>query len=223
MRYCFLFLFFASSLLYGQDNRNYIKSYVSSWGTCKNVALTMEGGDVAISGLNAFAYQGVPAEMAARLAQLNEQQELIDDIVLTEAGRWFILFADNGYYSDGAPAEMLSYLQQWNSEGEVINAITFNDSGDWVIIGQTKYAASTTDITYLLNQGSSEHGELWTACLTEDGMVAVYEGGYKYLGNVPYALKEQLKVTNINVWRLKFLADGSFFFADIDGNYSGYF
>jgi hypothetical protein len=59
---------------------------------------------------------------------------------------------------------------------------------------------------------------LWTACLTDDAAVAVFENGYSFMGNVPESLKNALRETSKDVYRLK-IAGNSWFFADSDGNY----
>lgn len=44
--------------------------------------------------------------------------------------------------------------------------------------------------------------------------------GYKFLGNVPQKLKDALKATKYDVYRIKFTKEGSYFFADQEGHYT---
>ena len=66
--------------------------------------------------------------------------------------------------------------------------------------------------------GTSEDAAL-AGRVTNTGLVAVYENGYKFLGDVPDNLIEKLNETDLDVYRLKFLSDGSYFIADEEGNY----
>lgn len=51
-------------------------------------------------------------------------------------------------------------------------------------------------------------------------MVRCFERGYEYHGNVPQVLKNALSKTTLNAYRVKFLPDGSYFFADEEGHCS---
>jgi hypothetical protein len=216
------FLLFINMGFAQTGGRAYIKQNIISWGECKNVALTLTGGDVAIYGTNGYAASGIPIGMSNALDELHGTNELIDDLVLTEDGSWFILFGSNGYKSYGAPSSLIQKLNTWNSQGEVINSVTFNDAGEWIAITDTKYSASDNSILEYLRGGEAEFGELWAAHMTNDGLVVCYARGFRFLGNVPANLKEKLGATDINVYRVKFLSDGTYFIADVMG-YFEYF
>jgi hypothetical protein len=216
------FLLFINMGFAQTGGRAYIKQNIISWGECKNVALTLTGGDVAIYGTNGYAASGIPIGMSNALNELHGTNELIDDLVLTEDGSWFILFGSNGYKSYGAPSSLIQKLNTWNSQGEVINSVTFNDAGEWIAITDTKYSASDNSILEYLRGGEAEFGELWAAHMTNDGLVVCYAKGFRVLGNVPANLKEKLGTTDINVYRVKFLSDGTYFIADVSG-YFEYF
>lgn len=201
------------------QGRKFLRDKIYEWGSCKNVAMTLTGGDIALTGRNGWAASGIPKDMSARLSALNSSNELIDDVVITENGSWLILWGDNGASWRGCPAGLESKIHQWNNNKEVINSITFNDNGDWIMISDTKYTASDSDIMEWLKDGENDYGELWAAHLTNDGLAVVYERGYKFLGEVPDNLKEKLEETTIDVYRLKFLSDGAFFIADKKGRY----
>ena len=72
----------------------------------------------------------------------------------------------------------------------------------------------------VIKDGLSDFGVLWTAQMTEDGAVLCFERGYEYHGNVPQVLKNALSKTTLNAYRVKFLPDGSYFFADEEGHCS---
>ncbi|MBD8019117.1 hypothetical protein [Kaistella pullorum] len=217
----FIFLIL-STFSYGQG-RKFLKDKIREWGECKNVAMTLTGGDIALKGKNGWAASGVPKSLTNKLSSLNENNELIDDIVLTENGRWLILWGNNGISSYGTPTSLDSKLTEWNDNGEMIYSITFNDNGDWVVISKTKFSASSSKIIDWISEGEQKYGELWAASITNTGLVVVYERGYKFLGDVPSSLKNKLDETKLNVFRLKFLSDGAYFIADFAGNYAYYF
>jgi hypothetical protein len=208
-----------STPTYERTGRKFLRDQISQWGECKNVAMTMTGGDVALYKKNGWAAQGAPKSMTEKFNELNEADRLIDDVVLTEEGNWLILWGNNGISSFGTPDGLYSKLKKWNQEKEVITSVTFNDLGDWIAITKKKYSASSEKIMKYIQEGENEYGEFWAAHLTNDGLVLCYERGYKYMGNVPENLKLKLKETKINVFRIKFLSDGSFFIADFKGNY----
>lgn len=182
--------------------------------------MTLTGGDVALQRINGYAAQGAPIAMTNKLEELNGKNELIDDIVLTESGSWLILWGNNGISSYGTPPSLYSKLSKWNDENEVITSVTFNDNGDWIAITKTKYSASSQKIMNYIKEGERKHGEFWAAHLTNDGLVLCFERGYSFLGNVPNNLKTKLSETKLNVFRIKFLSDGSYFIADFDGRYA---
>lgn len=209
-----------SSPINERSGRKFLRDKIQEWGECKNVAMTLTGGDVALQRINGWAAQGAPTAMTDKLSELNRKNQLIDDIVLTESGSWLILWGNNGISSFGTPTGLYPKLKKWNDENEVITSVTFNDRGDWIAITKKKYSASSEKVMDYIRDGENEFGEFWAAHLTNDGMVLCYERGYKYLGNVPENLKQKLRDTKIDVFRIKFLSDGSYFIADFNGNYS---
>jgi hypothetical protein len=200
--------------------RGFLREQIKKWGECKNVAMTLTGGDVAVYGKNGWAAQGAPSGMTKKLESLNEENKLIDDIVITEEGRWLIQYGTNGVAWNDIPASLERKLRQFNEANETITSVTFNDSGDWIVITKKKIAASTDKLNSFIEDGMERYGGLWAAHMTEDGLVLCFEKGYKFLGNVPQNLKDKLEETKLNVYRIKFLSDGAYFIADDEGNYA---
>jgi len=227
IRVVWLFILFLSTLNFevlGQSrlNRAFIKENIEKWGGCKNVAITATNGDLAFYGKNAWASTGpTPKGLTDALDDLYEKDELIDDVVLTENGYWIVLYGNNGFrYDDDIPSDLYAEMRRYNKDDEVITSITLNDNGDWIIISEKHFTASNPNITEWLKEGMERHGGIWAAHITNDAMVAVFEKGYKYFGKVPEDLKDALEKTNINVYRLKFTPEGSYFFADRKGRYA---
>lgn len=221
-----IFLYFVwfitiSSQVNGQG-RNFLKEQIETWGSCKNVAMTLTGGDVALYGSNGWAGSGIPIEMSKKLNELNEQNKLIDDVQITENGSWLILYGNNGLAWQGITYSLEKKLKEFNNRSETILSVAFNDAEDWIIIGTKNISASADNIYGLVEDGIKNYGGLWAAHLTNDGLVLCFEEGYKFLGNVPNTLREKLKITTLNVFRIKFLSDGAYFIADKNGKFDYY-
>lgn len=208
-----------SSYNYAPRDRSYIKRKIAEWGSCRNVAITSTQGDLALNDNNAWAGTALPQDLANQLNRLNRQGQFIDDVQLTESGRWLILYGDNGFVWEGIPSDLERKLREYNNAREVVTSATFNDKGDWILISTEHISASTSRIQYYIKDGIDRYGQLWAAHLTNDGLVLCFEKGYKFLGNVPEALKQELTVSKLNVYRIKFTSGGAYFFADRHGNY----
>ena len=204
--------------IYGQNSREYIRDAIKEWGGCKNVAITRTNGDVALYGKNGYACSCVPSGLKESLSKLHQKGELIDDVQLTESGRYIILYGNNGIIWNDIPYSLEQALREYNEDSEVITSITFNDSGDWVVITKEHFSCSHSAITEWLKDGMERYGKIWSVCITDDAMVAVYDQGYKFLGEVPETLKRELQNSNMDVFRLK-IAGNSWFFADMHGKY----
>lgn len=205
---------------FGQG-RAYIKQQIQQEGECRNVAITKTNGDLMLYGRNGCARMGCPTSLNNAITQLNNDKEFIDDIQLTEDGRWLILYGNNGIQWNDIPYSLERKLREYNEKGEVITSVTFNDAGDWIIITTNYFSSSDTRINEWLKEGNEKHGQLWAACITDDALVAVFSGGYSFLGEVPYSLKEALQETKLDVFRLKIAGD-AWFFADKNGRYQAY-
>lgn len=214
----FVLLFSLVSTVKAQDSREHIRKAIERYGECRNVAITKTGGDLMLYGRNGYASKGCPSDLTKKLSELHERDVYIDDVQLTESGEWLILWGDNGVSWSNIPSKLERKLRAYNEDEEVINTVTFNDSGDWIVITNTKYSASDSDLLEWLSEGEDDYGELWTAHITDDACVAVYENGYRFLGDVPSSLKTRAREASFDVYRLKF-AGSSWFIADKSGNY----
>ncbi len=213
-----LFLVVPFMPIEAQNSREYIRNAIKGWGECRNVAITKTNGDVALYGRNGCARSGVPSGLDNALTELNSEQELIDDVQLTENGRWLILYGNNGFKWNDIPYSLERQIKEDNDKNEVITSVTFNDAGDWIVITTNHITASNSNVLEWIKDGMNQYGGVWAACVTDDAMVVVFERGYKFVGNVPSDLKGALKETKLDVYRLK-IAGTSWFFADKDGSY----
>jgi len=212
---------FVSNSIFAQpvSFRTHLRNQIQTWGSCRTVAITRTGG-IAIYGDNGWYISNVPEDLANEIKNLNKNGNFIRDVILTDQGRWLIIYDDNGLFWDGIPSDdsLITKLREYNELRETILSVTFNDFGDWVIITQNYFSASDSDILDWLIEGNEEYGQVWNVHLTDDGIISVYEEGYKTLGSVPESLFDSLDSTSIHFYVVKFF--GSYwFYADVDGNY----
>lgn len=208
---------------FAQNSRTKIKQQIQQWGCCRNVAITLTAGNVALNWTNAYVCEGCPAGLVKALDELNEKGEFIDDVQLTEAGNWLVLYGDNGFRWNNIPYSLEQKLREFNDRGEVVTSVSFNDIGDWVVISKEHISASSQEASAWVAAGTERYGQAWSVHMTDDGMVVCYEDGYKVLGNVPQTVIDALANTNLDFCRVKFLPDGAYFIVDVSGYYEGYF
>ena len=200
------------------QSRQYVKNAIDGWNECRNVAITKYNGNVALYGTNGYAMSGCPKRLTETIEKFHREDVYIDDVHLTEGGRWLVLYGMNGLTWYGIPYSLESKLREFSNNNEIITSVTFDDNGNWIAITQDYVASSSADIQNFVMAGSEEYGQVWSACITNDAMIVVYEGGYKYVGNVPDSLLSALNETTLDYYRIK-IAGTSWFFADRDGYY----
>ena len=218
---CLIFFFFAFSVFAQPVSfRNQLKNEIQSWGSCRTVAITRTGG-IAVYGSNWwFATANVPRNLTDEIRKLTRDGEFINDVVLTEQGRWVILYGNNGLIWDGISSNdsLLAKLREHNESNQTILSVAFNDIGGWAVITPNNFSASDSELLNWLVEGSRQFGQLWTVFLSDDAMIAIYENGYRSKGPVPQSLLDNLNRSNIEFYMVKF-SGAAWFFADIDGNY----
>ncbi len=218
-----LLLLAAFSQLGLAQGRQFLREKIKEWGSCKTVAITLDGGDVALYGKNGWAGLGIPNTLSNVLDQLNKADQLVHDVQLTEQGKWLVLYGENGMKWSNIPVELESSLREINDNLEVVQSATFNDVGDWIVVTDKRLATSSEQVKNWIRQGESTFGPVQSAHLTNEGMIVVYKSGFKYYGNVPQPLKKALSESDLKVFRVKFLSNGAYFFCDLYGNYAFYF
>lgn len=199
-----------------QSSREYIKQNIKEKNECKSVAITKTNGDAMIYGRNGYAAKSCPASFVNSLSELNDENVEIQDINLSESGRWFILYGRNGMRWESLYYSLEQKIEYYNEEGENITTVTFNDLGEWIVITTEHISASSQELQDWLVEGCDDYGQLWTACITDDACVAVYESGYRFLGDVPQDLKKALVDCDSDVYMVK-IAGTAWFFSSKDG------
>lgn len=211
-------LFVSLSAMAQPEDRDFIRQQIEKQGRCRNVAITKTNGDLMLYGKNGWAANACPQGLTDALDYLNETDEFIDEVQLTEKGKWVIIYGDNGLRYDGIPEDLEDALLECVIDDEVIHSVTFNDAGEWVLITGSFVQSSDDDLTEYILNGQEEFGAVWTACMTDDAMVVVYAKGFQTLGEIPESLKKAMSETDIDIFRLKIAGD-SWFFSDGEDEY----
>lgn len=200
------------------QSRTAIRNSIEAHGKCKNVVLTNTKGNLMLYDKYGCVRNGLPKSLDKLLSQLIKEKRNIKDVVVSESGQWLVLYGDNGCkWSSGIPTGLKNKIREYNRNKERISTAVFNDNGDYIIVSDKHFAASDNDLTTYLKEGTDVYGPLWTVCLTNDGFIAVYENGYRFNGNIDDNLRQALRETNIDVYRLK-MCGPYWFFANEDGS-----
>lgn len=199
-----------------QNTREYIKQNICDENECKSVAITEYNGDAMIYGRNGWAAEGCPNGFTEALHELNYSNEELQDIHLTENGRWLVLYGNNGMQWHNIYDDMKGKMLEYNTNGEQITTVTFNDMHDWIIVTSTHISASSNELLTWLGEGCEKYGQLWTACITNDAAIAVYENGFRCYGNVPEDLKDVLSTCTCDIYTVK-IAGTAWFIRCTDG------
>ena len=136
---------------------------------------------------------------------------------LTENGRFIVLYGENAASWNIIPPQMKEALRAYNDNGEELCSATMNDAGEWILVSSKHIACSDTWLKKWVADGQDMYGRIRAAVVTADAAVAVFNGGFKFLGNVPPDLKEALKEADFDV-RIVKIAGKAWFFANADGS-----
>ena len=220
----------AAASLSAQDSRSFIKERIQEWGSCRSVALTQNGGDLALTGRNTYAAMGIPEDLRKTLDELIDHGEYIEDVQLTENGSWLVHYGINCFRWSNIPSLLEKVLNKYmEQEGlallfnsEIISSVCFNDDGNWILISNER-VLSSPDFSETIEKGTEQNGAVLTACMTNDCFVVCYEKGITTFGEIPERVHNMLKNNKLSIYQLKFLPDGVYFVADKDGtNYDYY-
>ena len=208
--------YYAPSSGFRGSAREFVRNHIEKNCNCRIVAITKIGGDIVVCGKNNWAANGCARNITDKLQEISSDGEKIIDVCLTELGRFVVLYGRNAGSWNNIPSDMEYHLRRLNANDEELYSATLNDAGDWIVVGSEHYACSATWLKQWLADGGIKYGTLLAAAVSTDAAVAVYDGGYKFYGNVPEDLKDALRNTSVDVRIIK-IAGPAWFFADKTG------
>ncbi len=183
--------------------REHITQHIEKYDQCQSVAITQNNGNAMIFSTNQWVAEGCPNNFTEALYELKVEKQNLQDIHLTELGRWIILYNDNQTRSDLLYENLKQKITNCQEDGEKITTVTFNDKGDWIVVTTKQISASSDLLMSWIADGCERYGQVWTACITDDAAIIVYEGGFKYYGNIPEDLLEAMRACDKDVYTIK--------------------
>ena len=199
------------------NGREYIRECIAGWNSCRLVAITKNGGNVAVAGKNSCAACGAyPKKLWDALYELSNDGHRITDVCLTDKGKWVVLFGKNGYRSNGLPEDMLNKLSRFHTDKETLLSATVNDKGEWVVISDKHFSAYPTEINNRLKDMMYKYGNICSVSITDDAGVAIFDRGYYWWGNYPEDLRKSIKESDFNPSVIRMAGD-SWFYANESG------
>lgn len=145
------------------------------------------------------------------------------NVAITDTGGDLALNGKNDYaYTAGIPQALADALEKYHDDDDYIDDVQLTEDGEWLIlVGKNgcQWSNIPSELESKLRQWN-EAEETITSVTFNDACVLCFENGYKFLGNVPQKLKDALKASKYDVYRIKFTKEGSYFFADQEGHYS---
>ena len=156
---------------------------------------------------NGCARMGCPKELVAVLRELNEQEEVIKDVQLTENRSWLILYGRNGLRWYNIPYDLEDKIREYNKN---------NDYSDWIVISEEIYYSSHPNIQNWLEEGIKNMDTYVPRVLPTMPWLST-RADIAFPGTQKIS-KTALKETNIDAYHKK-IAGNSWFFADKNGIY----
>ena len=208
-----LFVSFAMVLcMQAEPSHKFLEKQIGKHKNCKSVAITKKNCDALLYGDCGWATTKCPVAFSRKLFELSEWGDtIIQDIHLSELGRWFILYGNNQVSSYLLYENLEEQIQRCQEKKDNITTVTFNDKGDWIVICENSLSASSDDLMDWLSEGCQKYGQLWTACVTDNAAIAIYEFGFKYWGSIPEDLKNALRTCKSDVYTVKIAGNAWFF------------
>lgn len=194
-----------------QSPREQIVQHIQTFDQCQSVAITKSNGNALIYGQNEWIADECPHLFTEALYELNAHKDTLQDIHLTDLGRWLVLYNTNSVKYDLLYENLKLKIASCQEDGEKITTVTFNDIGDWIVITDKQISASSDMLMAWVSEGCEKFGQVWTACITDDAAVVVYEYGFRFYGNVPEDLKETLRACKNDVYTIKISGDAWLF------------
>lgn len=161
-----------------------------------------------IYGGNGYFTNGIPREMTETLQFCGDKKYVINDIVITSAGWWCVVYG--GYNFRGImPEKCTKTMQKLRSKKENILSISISDDGNYVIITDKYFEASNSADNNMIELAVDRFGKVKSACITNKGTIVVCEGGVAYM-NVPKNIIDSLEKQDFSPNVIRYTDSGTF-------------
>lgn len=200
-----------------QQGFNFLREQIGKWKELRNGTLAEgSGAGVVLYGNNGYAYtRNTPDALKNAIVEQNKANKNIEDVCVTEQGKFSIIFDNYGYQiSGGCPQEFLNALNLYNARREKIVSVALDDNGRWAVVGENNFNSAMSifsDIKAAINK----YGRLYSVSLTNSGaFVVCCERGVYWNNMVPNNVIDEIKKANFGVRYVKFTANGKFIITD---------
>ena len=196
------------------SSRSFIRSQMKHYGECRNIAFTSKGASLMVYGKNGYATNSCPKVLVNLLESVNAQDQSIDDVQLSENGGWLVLYNKLNCTWEKVPASLEATIRDSYAKNIPLRLATFNDAGDWIVMdADKKISASSQELRDWIYEGLQQMGGLRCACISDNAKLAVFERGYRTIGEIPESLRKALNETTFSVSCIKLNGD-SWFISD---------
>ncbi|MBQ9475534.1 MAG: hypothetical protein IJU69_04685 [Bacteroidales bacterium] len=196
------------------SSRAFIRSQIKHYGECRSIAFTKNGASLMIYGKNGFATNSCPKVLVSTLESVNSQDFSIDDVQLSESGGWLVLYNKLSCSWEKVPSDLESTIRNTYAANKPLRLAAFNDAGEWVAMDvDSKIYTSSQELRDWIDEGLRMMGALRYVCISEDAKIAIFESGYRAVGELPEPLRKALNEADFKVGCVKTAGD-SWFISD---------
>lgn len=212
----FLMIF---SLGFAQDNnqsskpyvgsRKYIYDQIQEAGNCKSFSISKNYGMIALYGPNGFTYSHIPMTLLDKLVEFNDKQFTLEDINISDDGRWCIL-SDEIAYSDDMYSGVIEHTKQMQLDGERIKCISFNDNNRWCIVSDKSFYCSDQEMYDFIMSTMETYGSLRYVYVSTEQVMVTCENGICWTDTVTPDFYDDVNALDFKPLIVKYFYDNSY-------------
>lgn len=167
---------------------------------------------VVIFGGNGYNYNGLPSDMVSAMKYCNDNRIVIDDVCVTDAGYWCVVYGGNKFKGN-LPSGLRTSLDNAQSEGENILSVSISENGDYAWVTDNKYGASNDVDKTIMEKSMQLYGDLRSVCITNKGCIATCVDGLLFW-DVPLSIVEKISNQDAKPKVVRFTDSGTFIALD---------
>ena len=200
--------------------RNQLRKSIKKWGECKNGALSLEHGAVALYGSNGyFCSAAVDDRISSKLKSINKSGGNVTDVNITENGDFIIVYNSGKRWYGVLPSALKTALDRY-SYGTQFKSISFNESGTYAITTSDGFESNNSVYQAFYDDNIGDFGELLSVNICGDGAVFCYSDKARYCGRIPDDVESAIRRFSHTANFVKFNKHGDYLICDKYGSYS---